>query len=1039
MTAGVRFRSHDAALIRLTPHAHGGELPPWPDLTGETTAYVPGWREWLQQVWADEAIVEAIELASPHLVRRVDAVCAGHVFRPRRVRRAVESVVRYLLRMHSRATPFGLFVGVAPMRIGAHTGVRTQAPGSAVARPDSAWLAAVVAELEARPEVLRCLTVVANNLGFARADRWVLPWQQQPSDSDQVRIGEVSIRHTHPVRFALRAARSPVAVADLTDKLAAELPDASREQIERMLATLVAQRVLITDVPPPMEATDPLDHVIERLAATAPGGDHADALSRLQTVRAHLVQYGRASTPRQRRALREAATDQMTAMRAQPEPQLAVDLRVGEAVELPPAVAREAESAAAALVALNPHRSGNPAWSDYHGRFLERYGSGAVVPLTEVTDTESGIGFPAGYRDSPTALPPPAASERDRRLLRLAQQAALGQHREVVLDDRSLHELASETVGDASDVVPHTELRFLLHATSAQKLDQGQFTLSVAGAARQAGTLTGRFLHLLDDPDRERMTRELAHLPGLTPGSRLAQISSPPLAARTHNVARAPAVFPRIPLGAHHTDGSEHIALEDLAVVADDRRLSLVSLSQGCVVEPVMFNAVELRHASQPLARFLCEITTARAASCKPFEWGTAEALPFLPRLRYRRTVLAPARWSVAAVDLPSSDAPWPQWEHAWSRLRHRMGLPGAVFVGEDDRRLRLDLDEPAHQVLLRRHLDQAGHAELIEAPDPGENGWIGGRAHEIVLPMATAHPATATAAPRSRSTRPTRHPGHTPGDSPWLYARLHAQPDRHEDILTTHLPRLLENWCEGPPGAWWFLRYREPDPHLRLRLRLHDASHYGAAVQRLGAWATHLRTLGLLRTLVLDTYYPEVGRYGVGAVMQAAEDVFAADSAAVLTQLAASTRGSARRRAVTAASFVDLAASFTGNHERGMEWLVAHPSPRPEVDPLREARAETLRLADPAHGPAALQALPAGPPMLQEWEHRRSALATYRNRLEESGGPDNDQVLASLLHLHHVRIADIDPEGERACLRLARAAALSWQARREGSTPSPL
>ncbi|GAA4889465.1 lantibiotic dehydratase [Streptomonospora salina] len=99
------------------------------------------WREWLQQVWADEAIVEAVELASPHLVRRVDAVCAGHVVRPRRVRRAVGAVVRYLLRMHSRATPFGLFVGGAPMRIGAHAGVRTQEPGSAAARPDSAWRA----------------------------------------------------------------------------------------------------------------------------------------------------------------------------------------------------------------------------------------------------------------------------------------------------------------------------------------------------------------------------------------------------------------------------------------------------------------------------------------------------------------------------------------------------------------------------------------------------------------------------------------------------------------------------------------------------------------------------------------------------------------------------------------------------------------------------------------------------------------------------------------------------------------------------------
>lgn len=828
-------------------------------------------------------------------------------------------------------------------------------------------------------------------------------------------------------------------MSDLADKIAVEVPGATRTQVEQLLATLVAQRVLLTTLHPPMEATDPLDHVIEQLAAAEPHQAHGETMPRLRAVRDELVDHGRATSPSKRRAARTAATQQMAAIHTQPEPQLAVDSRAAEAVQLPPSVAREAETAAAALVALSPHPYGNPAWHAYHTRFLERYGSGTIVPLFELTNAEAGLGFPAGYRGASAQPPVQALTERDRTLLRLAQQAAFAHEPEVLLDDERLAALTAQEGDAAPDVVPHTELRFQLQAPTTQALLDEKFTLVVTGAARQAGTLTGRFLHLFDRPDRERMVQALSALPTSVPGARLAQVACPPLAARTQHVARAPAVFPRIALGEHPADTQGAIALQDLAVTADHRRLWLVSVSRGCVVEPVMLNAVEFRRAIHPLARFLCEITNARAASCKPFEWGAAETLPFRPRLRYRRTVLAPARWNLTARDLPGREAAWPEWEQAWSKLRSRLNLPDATFLGEQDQGLRLDLSEPAHTALLRRHLNRTGHAELTESPDAREHGWIDGRAHEIVLPMATTRPAAAPPPTLRPGPIPiTRHRGHTPGDSPWLYARLYAHPDRHDDILTAHLPALLEDWREGPAQGWWFVRYHEPEPHLRLRLRLHDADRYGAAAQRLGAWSNQLMNRGLLQRLVLDTYYPETGRFGTGLSLQAAEQVFAADSAAVLAQLAVTTRGARpHRNALTTASFVDLAAAFTGGLGPAMDWFVNHPPKRACPRPLREVRDEVLRLADPDQGTADVNALSGGQALLHAWQRRRVALATYRARLAESGGPDVDQVLASLLHLHHTRMVGIDPDGEGTCLRFARAAALSWKARKERSTPS--
>jgi len=129
-------------------------------------------------------------------------------------------------------------------------------------------------------------------------------------------------------------------------------------------------------------------------------------------------------------------------------------------------------------------------------------------------------------------------------------------------------------------------------------------------------------------------------------------VSCPPLYPRTENVARSPAVLPHlVSLAEHHTPGAGVIPLEDLAVSGDAHWLYLMSLSRRRPVEPTVFSAVEFINAAHPLLRFLCEISMACCAACAPFSWGAASQLPFLPRVRYRRTILSPQ---------PGADHRWP-------------------------------------------------------------------------------------------------------------------------------------------------------------------------------------------------------------------------------------------------------------------------------------------------------------------------------------------------------------------------------------------
>jgi thiopeptide-type bacteriocin biosynthesis protein len=470
-------------------------------------------------------------------------------------------------------------------------------------------------------------------------------------------------------------------------------------------------------------------------------------------------------------------------------------------------------------------------------------------------------------------------------------------------------------------------------------------------------------------------------------------------------------VLPVLSLGEHRHPRDSAVDLDDLAVTADARRLILVSLTRGCAVEPSMLNATNLRHGTHPLARFLCEVSTATSTPCTTFAWGrVAEEFAFLPRVRYGRAILSPARWHLTAIALPAPSATTGEWVQRFQEHRHARHIPDVVRFGDDDVLIRLDLTEGAHLVLLRRHLDRTGQASLVE--DGSDNGWIGGRPHEIVVPLASSAPPR----PLARPVRPERihhGPGHLPGISPWLYAHLFTHPARQTELLTTRLPDLLAGWEHGDPDDWWFIRFNTPTPHLRLRLRLHDGDQYGPAARSFGQWARTVHRAGLLRDFCLDTYRPEIGRFGTGPAMAAAEAVFAADSAVAVAQL----RATGNVQASTAAGLVNLASGFLGTG--GPPWLVEH---------LTHGGPQALDrvVVEQARCPVTIP-----PELLQR---RRTALTAYRVLLDAG---DVDTVLSDLLHLHHARMIGINAESERTCLRLARTLAQGLIARGEGSATS--
>ncbi|WP_086820203.1 lantibiotic dehydratase [Allokutzneria sp. NRRL B-24872] len=1029
MIVSTRYRHTGLVLARVTTDPGDLDPPMHLNLTDAAVVEQEG-RAWLAKVWARPEVRDALMLASPVLGARLDQILNETTpYVVKDLRRAVVSVASYVLRWQRRATPFGLFAGVGAVGIGpamadVGTGHR------AVVRADAEWLTTLINQFEQRPDLRPRLTVVSDNARIVRDGRVIVHQRAENGASTPGPLRESSVRLTRPVRFALDTADSPIRFGALADQMADRFPSAFPDKIHALLHGLVDAGVLITSLRPAMTTVDALGHVIRALRAAGADAlaDVAAQLRGLEAISSLLDRHNRTADLEPAREIRTAVAKRMRDQVPGAVHVLAADVRIDGRIVVPEWVLDEAAVAAGVLLRTTTQPFGSAAWLDYHARFRDRYGPGALVPVRELV-ADSGLGYPAGYLGAPRARPAwRVLTDRDAALLALIQQATLTGAREIELTDT---DVAALTVGDHADAVPpqRVELGVEVYAASTAAIDRGEFRLRVSAAPNVHTSMAGRFAYLLDETDQARLAATY------TAGSARpepdhavpVQVSFPPRRPHNENVVRVAPLLPDVVSLSEHPDPAHPdvsvIGLDDLAVTADAQQMYLVQVSTGRRVIPRIPHALDTSVQSPPLARFLAEVADARSAKFRGFDLGAARTLPYVPHIRYRRTVLSAARWVLASADLAVGSGR----EEALLSWRQRWRVPARVVLVRGELRLPLDLDQELDRALLRTHLERASRIELYEDGPPEGQGWIG-RPAELLIPM------TATSPP-ARPLPATAAPGAVlgPGDSTVVHAQLVGNPARFDEILTAHLPRFVAELrdspdLEGAVEAWWVRRHRdmirpETDQHLAVFLRLISLERYGPVAAKMAGFAADLDSRGLPGQLTLAPMPQHTARYGDGPALTAAEQMFAADTTAAIAQLAATQASGIPAQAWAAASMARLAASFAADPQTGYRSLLdCLRQERGSLD--RALRDHALAIAAPDQDYCAVRAQPGGEAVLAAWRVRDTALSIYhRALLQQQREPS--AVLRTLLHEHHVRAVGVDPTIEKETGRLARAVAL--------------
>ncbi|WNG43740.1 Lanthionine biosynthesis protein LanB [Archangium minus] len=845
---------------------------------------------------AREELREALFLASPSL----DEGIPVWLREPQSEwgQKVERTLVRYWQRMAARATPFGLFAGGTVGTLGPRTRL-TLGPRAAYRRHtrlDMDYVSALAEALAREPVLRDALRYQPNTSLYRTAGRLRYAESQRVGRSRTYHL--VAVEPTDYLEATLERARAGARLSELARALTEADPEVAPEEAQAYVGMLVDHQLLVPDLDPRVTGPEPLQELVERLAAMPA---MAEAHRRLAHVREALTDLDASPLGARPSRYRDLARS-LEALPAPVEPSrlFQVDLvKPAEALTLGPRVVEELARGAALLHRLSPV-SESPSLRRFREAFTRRY-EGREVPLLEALDEDVGVGFESASdiasEASPLlrglAFPTEAAEERPS----WGEAQAYLQHRltEVLCAGGQVLELDAADLkaleNPRTDPLPEAfSVMASLVAGSPEDLDAGRFQVVMESVMGPSGApLLGRFCHV--DPELHRHVE--AHLraeEALRPDAVFAELVHLP-EGRVGNIICRPVLREHelVFLGRSGAPPDKQLPLTDLRVSVRGRRIVLRSARLGREVLPRRTHVHDVRRAHLRPYTFLAALQQQGVCPGLRWRWGPLADSAFLPRVTAGRLILHRARWRLRAPRLRGLGAfPETLRFDAVQRLRAELRLPRFVGVEDRDNVLPVDLDNVlsidtfVHLVKDRRHVD------LVELLTEGlcVQGPEGRFVHELVVPFVRSAPATRRPEPPARARPAPFVRSFAPG-SQWLYVKLYTGTGTAEHVLREAVaPLAREALASGAARQWFFIRYGDPDWHLRMRLLGDPARLRTEVLGRLHDLLESLTGDGRVHRVQLDTYEREVERYGGAEGMLLAEHLFHADSDAALELL---------------------------------------------------------------------------------------------------------------------------------------------------------
>lgn len=336
----------------------------------------------------------------------------------------------------------------------------------------------------------------------------------------------------------------------------------------------------------------------------------------------------------------------------------------------------------------------------------------------------------------------------------------------------------------------------------------------------------------------------------------------------------------------------EPLSVDDIYVTVRGSEIILWSKKYHKRMMPRVPSAYNYTRSDLSIFRFLCDLQHHQIKSDLNMKLSYIfPGLNHYPRVCYKNIIIAPASWKLPAELLHSMDSE----TEVTRRVKLIEWLQGLAInfpftSGNHDQILTFDpadsTDMDAFVSYCLQSKDQSIYISEALISDYDLQIADEHKKHiaQFIVSYKHDHPIYNPFKVNIPENRSDAAQFFSPGGK-WLYFEIYCHPARSNEILISRLNLLLAE-IKQQLCKWFFVRYDEPKPHLRVRLQLKDISEGYDIMGKLRLLLEPYLISGLVSDIQVKTYFQETLRYGRERI-SVVENLFFKDSKYVLRLLA--------------------------------------------------------------------------------------------------------------------------------------------------------